>query len=257
MLHLVDEALESFARSQVGTDHGALDVSFAAPDGEWAATLTKPTLSFYLWDVRPSEEHAHAGVELVEHEGMQYRRQPLPRISLSYLLTAWSADDRDEHQLLGTLLHAFLVPGDLPAEVLPEPLAVVEPAPSFTLAAPRADGRADFWSALGGQYKPGLDLVVTAAVDPGVRAPAGPPTQRIRLTVADRRAPERTSRRSQVGGRVEAASDAALVRTPRGVTVVGEDGRFLVPGEVGDEVVVESDPPRRATVTERGPVSPE
>jgi hypothetical protein len=66
----------------------------------------------------------------------------------------------------GALLQAFLVPGDLPAEVLPATLAVVQPAPSYTLASPRSDRRADFWSALGGRYKPGLDLVVTAAVEP-------------------------------------------------------------------------------------------
>lgn len=198
MLHLVDDALESFARSKLGFGGGALDVSFAAPDGEWAAGLTKPTLSFYLWDVRPSEEHAHAGMELVERDGVQVRRQPLPRISLSYLLTAWSADDRDEHQLLGELLHAFLVPGDLPADVLAGPLALVRPAPSYTLASPRTDGRADFWAALGGRYKPGLDVVVTAAVDASLGVPAGPPVEQVELTVSDRHLPERTSTRRRV-----------------------------------------------------------
>lgn len=254
MLQLVDEALESFARSRLGFDHGALDVSFAAPDAEWAATLSKPTLSFYLWDVRPSEEHASAGMELVERDGVQYRRQPPPRISLSYLLTAWAADDRDEHQLLGSLLHAFLVAGDLPAEVLPAPLAEVQPGPSFTLAAPRADGRADFWSALGGQYKPGLDLVVTAAVDPGLGPPAGPPTERVTLTVGDRRAPARTSTRTRVGGKAPAGVDVPLVRTTRGAAVVGDGGRFLVPAETGDDVVGESDPPRRGRVAEQAPI---
>jgi hypothetical protein len=195
VFHLIDDALESFARSRMGFDGRALDVSFAAPDAEWSAALTKPTLSFYLWDVRPSEEHACAGMELVERDGVQYRRQALPRMSLSYLLTGWSADERDEHQLLGALLRAFLVPGDLPAEVLPEPLGAVQPPPSYTLASPRSDGRADFWSALGGRYKPGLDLVVTAAVDPGLAMPAGPPVERRDVTVTDRQRPERTSTR--------------------------------------------------------------
>ena len=195
MFHLLDDALESFARSRIGFDDRALDVSFAAPDGEWSAALIKPTLSFYLWDVRPSETQAHAGMELVERDGVQYRRQALPRMSLSYLLTGWSADERDEHQLLGALLQAFLVPGDLPVEVLPAPLDLVQPAPSYTLASPRSDGRADFWSALGGRYKPGLDLVVTAAVDPGLAVPAGPPVERVEVTVTDRHLPVRTSTR--------------------------------------------------------------
>lgn len=195
MFHLLDDALESFARSRMGFDDRALDVSFAAPDGEWSAGLTKPTLSFYLWDVRPSEDHASAGVELIERDGMQYRRPALPRMSLSYLLTGWSADERDEHQLLGALLQAFLVPSDLPAEVLGGPLAVVKPPPSYTLASPRSDGRADFWSALGGRYKPGLDLVVTAAVDPALSVPAGRPVEQIEVTVKDWEQPERTSTR--------------------------------------------------------------
>ena len=195
MFHLLDDALETFSRSRIGFDDRALDVSFAAPDGVWSAALTRPTLSFYLWDVRPSEEHAAAGMESVERDGVKYRRQALPRMSLSYLLTGWSADERDEHQLLGALLQAFLVPSTLPAEVLPEPLALVQPLPSYTLASPRSDGRADFWSALGGRYKPGLDLVVTAAVDPDVRIPAGPPVERVEVTVTDHEQPERTSTR--------------------------------------------------------------
>lgn len=195
MLHLLDDALESFARSRIGFDDQALDVSFAAPDGPWSATLVKPTLSFYLWDVRPSETHALAGMELVERDGVQYRRQVLPRMALSYLLTGWSTDERDEHQLLGALLQAFLVPGDLPVEVLPAPLASVQPAPSYTLASPRSDGRADFWSALGGRYKPGLDLVVTTAVDPAVLVAAGPPVERVEVTVTDRHLRDRTSTR--------------------------------------------------------------
>ena len=206
MLHLIDDALETFARSRIGFDEQAIEVSFAAPDGNWAATLTKPTLSFYLWDVRPSQGQAHAGMELVERDGVKVRRQPLPRVSLSYLLTAWSADDRDEHQLLGALLGAFLVPGDLPAEVLAPPLHQVEPSPSYTLASPRASGQADFWSALGGRYKPGLDLVVTAAVDSALHIPAGPPVERVQLTVTDRHGPERTSTRRWTGGKVAAGT---------------------------------------------------
>jgi hypothetical protein len=48
---------------------------------------------------------------------------------------------------------------------------------SVALPPPEDRSFADVWSALGGELKPSLDLVVTAPVDGGRRYPAGPPVE--------------------------------------------------------------------------------
>ena len=52
MLNLLDESLEAFLRAEVPLPSKNVDVSFEAPDSDWGAGVTKPTLNLYLWDLR-------------------------------------------------------------------------------------------------------------------------------------------------------------------------------------------------------------
>jgi hypothetical protein len=63
------------------------------------------------------------------------------------------------------------------------------------LAGPNADDRADFWSALGGRYRPGIDLRITVPIEMGELEPVAPAPSRVELSVADRTMPERRSGR--------------------------------------------------------------
>ena len=42
MLHLLDDGLEAFLRAELGQSATGLDVSFALPDKEWAASVNRP-----------------------------------------------------------------------------------------------------------------------------------------------------------------------------------------------------------------------
>ena len=55
MLHLLDESLEAFLRATVPLPRREVDVAFAAPDRDWAARVSRPTVNLYLWDVRRKE----------------------------------------------------------------------------------------------------------------------------------------------------------------------------------------------------------
>ena len=52
MFHLLDESLEDFLRTTVPLPAREIDVSFDAPDKDWAAKVSRPTINLYLWDVR-------------------------------------------------------------------------------------------------------------------------------------------------------------------------------------------------------------
>jgi hypothetical protein len=257
MLHLLDDSLDAFLREVGPLPASDVDVSFEPPDSDWSASLSRPTVNLYLWRLRRSVTEASAGTEVVENDGAYYRRGPRPRVQLGYLVTAWATDSRNAHQLLGRVLTAFLTTSELPAEYLQGPLAAVRPLPSLTLSKADDDPPSEFWVALGGRFQPGVELSVTATFDPAVMREAPLPPSQMAVSVSDRREPSRSSRRQRVAGRIDdPAAKGARVRTRRGSATVDERGTFFVPGEPGDEVVVDTDPPRRAVVPPAGDVTP-
>lgn len=186
MLHLLDETLEAFLRDVVPLPARDVDVAFEAPDGDWSAALSsRPTVDLYLWDVRPNLAERDYGEVIVEEtDGRRFRRDPLPRVDCRYLVTAWTSEVRDEHSLLGDVLNALLLNPVIKTEHLRGAFSAVRPLPSLRLRSGDGSENSDFWSALGGQLKPGLDLVVTITVDAALRAAAGPPTERVEVHTA-------------------------------------------------------------------------
>jgi hypothetical protein len=184
MLHLLDESLEAFLRATVPLAPREVDVVFDAPDGEWAAGISRPTVDLYLWDVRPNLTEREYGEEMIALEnGRRARRDQLPRVDCRYLVTAWTREVRDEHSLLGDVLAALLLHKVIGEEHLRGPFAAARPLPSVMLRSGDGSENSDFWSALGGQLKPGLDLVVTATLDATALAEAGPPVEKVLPTV--------------------------------------------------------------------------
>ncbi|GIE94793.1 DUF4255 domain-containing protein [Paractinoplanes rishiriensis] len=221
MLHLLDETLETFLREVVPLPARDVDVAFDAPDGEWSAALsTRPTVDLYLWDIRPNLSERDFGEVVVEEDGRRYRRDPLPRVDCRYLVTAWTSEVHDEHSLLGDVLTALLLHPVIDAEHLRGVFSTVRPLPTLRLRSGDGSENSDFWSALGGQLKPGLDLVVTVTVDAALRAKAGPPTQQVVVKAGDGAVqPVRTT------GTPPAASSGKAGRNGRGSAAQRRSGR--------------------------------
>jgi hypothetical protein len=181
MLHLLDETLEAFLRAELGDVMRGVDVAFDAPDAEWAAARpSRPVVNLYLWDIRPNLSERDFGETIIEDgDGKKFRRSPFPRVDCRYLVTAWASEVHDEHSLLGGVLSALLLHPMIASDHLQGELAGIRPLPGLRLRSGDGSENSDFWSALGGQLKPGLDLVVTVTVDAAVRIQAGPPTQTV------------------------------------------------------------------------------
>ena len=177
----------------------------------------------------------------------------IPRIDFQYLLTAWTDHVADEHELLGRSLVALLGCQCLDGDDLPAFAGSTDQPPSLRVS--RADGKdlADFWGAIDGKLKPGLNLVVSATVDPEVHEPAGPPTEAYKVVLGDLHDAAASSSRRRVAGRSDAIG--AIVRSPRGVTSVDADGQFLIEAEPGDEIVVEGPVPAVMHVPDHGAVT--
>jgi hypothetical protein len=168
-----------------------VEVRFEAPTKEWASKRnTPPTINVYLYDIREDLDRREVEYEEIRDEKNNRvieRRPPLRRYLLSYLVTVWTPDAKDEHRLLSRLLACFVKHEQLPKDVLSEELAGQPYAIRTTVALPPPQDRAlsDVWSALGGELKPSLDLVVTAPFDAGRVLELATPVEVAEFTVHD------------------------------------------------------------------------
>jgi hypothetical protein len=173
----VDEALRALVRAEV-LDGSDVEVVFDAPTKEWSSRRNAPTVNLYLYDIREDLRRRERGL-VNQYDGRTVvgRRQPPRHFKVTYLITAWTQRPEDEHRLLSALLYCFLRNESLPQELLRGPLAETGLPVEVSVALPPPEDRsfADVWSALGGELKPSLDLVVTAPVDSGRLFPVGPP----------------------------------------------------------------------------------
>lgn len=183
MLHLLDDAFEAYLRSEVPLPVSEVDIVFERPNREWSASVNRPTVNIFLWDLRRNSTDQEAGMEVSIVNGRAVRRPPKPRMDLRYVVTTFAGEVRDEHQLLGSVMMALLKYTEIPVEYLPGAYADVRPLPSMHVE--RSDGSesAEFWTAVQGDVRPGLDVTITATVDAGFVAEAGPPTGRFILGV--------------------------------------------------------------------------
>ena len=178
VIHEVDSALRALIdREEELRD---VEVVFDAPTRDWASRRTTPTVDVYLYDIREDMRRRERGVlnEYNEDETRIIGRHLPPRhFKLSYLVTAWTQRPEDEHRLLSALLAVFIRYDAMPDDLLGGPLAELGlPVPlTVGLPPPEDRGFADVWSALGGELKPSIDVVVSAPINTGQQFPLGKP----------------------------------------------------------------------------------
>ena len=89
----------------------------------------------------------------------------------SYAVTAWTQAVEDEHRLLSQVLAILFAYPQIPEERLNGRLVGgAQPWPIKGRIGQGKGEKADFWSAVGGQYKVSLDYVVRLSVESGANA---------------------------------------------------------------------------------------
>jgi Pvc16 N-terminal domain/Carboxypeptidase regulatory-like domain len=146
-----------------------VDIRFDLPTKEWVDGLTRPTISFYLFDVRENTTLRRANLESTQHNGRVVKSLAPRRFDLNYLVSAITTNVDDEHRLLWRTLGTLLRFPRLPAELLAEPLRDLEPpVTARVLSASEAVRPLDVWSALGTPPRPAVTYTVAAPVDLGM-----------------------------------------------------------------------------------------
>jgi Pvc16 N-terminal domain len=219
VIYEVDEAVRALVRAEAVTD-AEIEVVFDAPTKDWASRRSAPTVNLFLYDIREDLRKRQRGMlnEYDERKVVVARHLPPRYFKLSYLITAWTQRPEDEHRLLSGLLACFLRHEALPADVLTGAIAEYGLPVETTIGLPPPEDRsfADVWSALGGELKPSLDLVIAVPIGAGRPSAAGPPVREgLLLDLADRHGGARDERvQTHPPARVAPAADDASWSSP-------------------------------------------
>ena len=245
MLADLDESLRTLLQRELGR-HGfdSVEVAFEAPAKEWSSQLAAPTVNVFLYDLRESKDHRHRTVEERRTNGGAFESRPPLILECSYAITAWTQAVEDEHRLLSQILTILYSYPRLPADALAGRISNgAQRYPIVgTVGQPKGEGKADFWNAVGGQYKASLDYVVTLSCEAGVAHERGPEVRDLTLRIGDSGgSPGRVTELHRVGGRVarddgEPLADAWVTLPDLGRWGSSDDGgRFTIarvpPGE--------------------------
>jgi len=252
MLHLVDESIEAFLRAVVPLGSQEIDVAFNAPNREWSAQLNRPTVNIFLWDIARSTNRMESGFQRGMVNGVASESWVPTPVEFRYLVTAWTADHSDEHQLLGQLLRTLLGAYVLPTEYMAGELSEL-PEPTITTPTTKDRVQTDLWKALDGQLKPGIEITLTLDIPTGTPRPLAAPTEEFGIGVDNLASTDDLSRTRMVAGEVrDPAAPGITVIGPRGTTRINEAGNFLIKASAGDQLTIELDSPITVTVPESG-----
>ncbi len=167
MIADLDETIKQLLIKKGGLDPTEVDIVFDMPDREWSATISKPTVNFYLYDINENLELRDYDWNIAHSNGQATRTKLPIRIDLAYLVTVWTNEIADQHRLLGHILATLLRHHEMPEEMLQGSLAGID-FPIKTKAA-QPDGflrnASDFWSALDNNLRPSISYAVTIPID--------------------------------------------------------------------------------------------
>jgi hypothetical protein len=176
----LDETLHRLLRDELADQKFKnVSIAFDAPKREWAASLSGPTVNLFLYALREAIQRRPVNWGSARQNGRATDVRPPLRVEVSYAVTAWAQSVEDEHRLLSQVMGILFAHRILPEESLVGTLANGSQPYDIetTVGQPRSDDKADFWTAVGGEYKPSLDYVVLVACPSGMTLVRGPDVQ--------------------------------------------------------------------------------
>ena len=200
-------------------------IEFARPDKDYKPN-PQGSVCLFLYDIRENRElRSNEPIRIVNNNGQSAVERPPTRVVCSYLVTAWPAekvgvdlkaklniDDETavdlnllEQQLLSEVLQVLTRYPTIPASSLqgklaepPQPMAL----PMITAQAEGLTNISEFWTAIGSNLKPSLNVKATIAVKVATAEPEAKP-------VAERALEEKPAR-LEVKGQVNDAKYAPI-----------------------------------------------
>lgn len=177
MIADLDETIKKILVAELPIKNGEIDVKFDQPKREWSAKLTKPTVNFFLYDVRENAALRQAQWQpAVNGNGngnghgndniARSKKTPF-RIDCYYMMTTWASEPEDEHRLLTRCLLSLFRHPILPEHMMVGSMQNNRFEVSTGLARhDKLTNPAEVWSALDNEMRPSISYIVTLALDP-------------------------------------------------------------------------------------------
>jgi Pvc16 N-terminal domain len=229
----LDEALRVLLKRELER-HGfeGVEIAFDAPSREWSGKLTGPTVNLFLYDLREATSGATHSADERRANGKAEITSPPLKLEATYAITAWTKAVEDEHRLLSQVLAIVHTHRQVPEDLLEGRLSAA--GEIDTVVGRPMEEKAEFWSAVGGQYKPSIDFAVRIGIASGATFERGPEVRTQRLLTHMRQAPRGTlTEMYRFGGTVRDAAgepvrDAWITLPELGAwTSSKSDGRFI------------------------------
>ncbi len=237
MLADLDETLRSLLKRELGR-HGfdGVEIAFDAPARDWSGQLSSPTVNLFLYDLR--ESHEGRPNEWLQRRRLQRSRARDPPADADGVLVRGDRLDAGRRGRAPAAVTgargAVRLPGAARRRDAGATAGARRPLPDRRAdrRSRRRTGKADFWNAVGGQYKASLDFVTTIACESGSAFERGPEVRTQTIAVRQADGPRTITEMHRIGGTVarkdgEPAAGAWVAIPTLGLlATAGDDGRF-------------------------------
>ncbi|MCA9922404.1 MAG: DUF4255 domain-containing protein [Anaerolineales bacterium] len=194
MIADLDKTITNLIEQEVPIDNGEIDVKFDQPKSDWSSKLSKPTINFFLYDIRENHVLRQHQWERIKKNGRQditrQKRTPF-LVDCHYVLTTWANEPEDEHRLMTRCLLALFRNPVIPESYLEDSLKD-QPYPIQAKLAQhdKLTNPAELWSALDNELRPSVSLMITLALDPWEEV-TGPPVRSMLLRAGQSEHPQK------------------------------------------------------------------
>ena len=171
MIADLDETIKQLLVTDMPIKNGEIDVKFDQPKREWSAKLTKPTVNFFLYDLRENVELRQAQYQKIMNgnprENIAAMKKAPHRIDCYYMMTTWATEPEDEHRLLTRALMSLFRHPVLPDHLLVGTLQNPKfPISTYIARHDKLTNPAEIWSALDNEMRTTICYTITLALDP-------------------------------------------------------------------------------------------
>ena len=230
----LDDALRTLLKRELKqTGFDGVEIAFDTPARDWSGALSAPTVNLFLYDLREGGGQS-GSVNEEEVDGQKVDTLPPLSLEVTYAITAWTKAVEDEHRLLSQVLSVLWSYSKLPDDIFEVRKGTAIPRVlSTTVARPNSD-KADFWTAVGGQYKASIDYVLNVTLESGAVFERGPQVRTQVVNTRNSDAPRRTlTEMHRFGGTIRDAQDQPVVNAFVSIPEMGiwtssdVQGRFI------------------------------
>ena len=163
----LDESIRQLLVQQGNLNSGEVDIAFDMPTRDWSASISKPTVNLYLYDVRENLEIRNPVPWQVRPgpNNTAIKSRPDVKVDVSYNITAFATTIEDEHRLLSRVLLTLFQHPVLPNELLQGVVAEQEIQTSTAKSSGVFQSPTDYWGALDNDIRPSVDYRLTFRMD--------------------------------------------------------------------------------------------